>query len=315
MPFLGGYSTEATTQCAVTSPREGKVVQIHFQKAMMIGLLGCGLALGLEPYANATPLPGLTNLNFLSYTGSAPKNSFSSVDPVGWTGGTGLIFIAAPGTDSTSPTTACGTTYLSTYGCPSTLSIPGGYNEVEADGNPEYESGFNFALTGLTAGQTYTLSFYQAGSQQQGFANGLNTTQQWIVSLGTSGMTFCNGCGAADSYYGGHDSTYSNPDPNASVVATPLMTTPPGGLTDWQYVSMNLTADASTNLLSFLAWGDNGNTVNLPPMVFLAGVNSPSGLNNVPEPSSLPILATGLGILGIVLWQRRRRGRKSNPVA
>ncbi len=73
-------------------------MQIHFQKAMMIGLLGCGLALGFGPYANATPLPGLTNLNFLSYTGSAPKNSFSSVDPVGWTGGTGQIFIVAPGT-------------------------------------------------------------------------------------------------------------------------------------------------------------------------------------------------------------------------
>ena len=272
----------------------------------VILILACGAQ------ADVIPLPGLVNLNFLSYSGASPKNSFTSVNPTGWTGGSGLIFIDQPG-NSSNPNSACGGVYLTTSGCPSTLAIPGGYNYVEADGNPSFESGFNYLVTGLTAGQTYSLSFYQAASQQRGFANGLNTTEQWIVSLGTSGMTYCDGCGAADSYYGGHDSTYSNPDPNASVVATPLMTTPPGGLTDWQYVSINLTADASDNLLSFLAWGDNGNTVNLPPMVFLAGVNSRSGLN-VPEPSSLPLLGTGLGLLGIALWQRRRRERKSNPV-
>jgi len=251
-----------------------------------------------------TPLPGLTNLNFLTYTGSAPKNSFTSVNPTGWTGGSGLIFIDGPGTSAADPTTACGPTYLSTYGCPSALAITGGYNLVEADGNPSFESGFNYHLSGLTVGQTYTLSFYQAGSQQRGFANGLNTTEQWIVSLGTSGMSFCNGCGAADAYYGGHDSTYSNADPTASVVATPLMTTPSGGMTDWNFVSVSLTADATSDLLSFLAWGDNGNTVNLPPMVFLTGVNSAAGLAT-PEPGSVILFATVA--LGVGMAFRRRR--------
>lgn len=112
------------------------------------------LALSLVGYAtnaNAAnpPLPGLTNLNFLSYTGSAPKNSFSSVNPTGWTGGGGLIFIATPG-NALNANSACGSTYLTTYGCPSTLAIPGGYNEVEADANPTFESGFNYKITGLT---------------------------------------------------------------------------------------------------------------------------------------------------------------------
>jgi hypothetical protein len=263
-----------------------------------VGLSVIALSLGLSQPAHAVPLPGLTNLNFLSYTGSAPKNTFTAVNPTGWTGGSGLIFIDAPGTSAADPTTACGPTYLSTYGCPSTLAISGGYNLVEADGNPEFESGFHYAISGLTAGETYTLSFYQAASQQRGFTG--DTTEQWIVSLGTSGLDVCAGC------LGGGNSYYSNADATASIVATSLMNTPSGGMTDWNYVSIDLTADASDQLLSFLAWGNNGNTANLPPMVFLAGVNSRPGLN-VPEPGTLSLLAVAaLGIGGLM----RRRARR-----
>jgi hypothetical protein len=273
-----------------------------------VGLAGCGVALslGLASSAHANPaLPNLENLNFLDYTGAAPKNYFSNVDPVGWTGGTNLIFIVAPGTDPSSPVTACGTTYLSTYGCPSTLAIPGGYNFVEADGNPDFEEGFNYLVTGLTPGQTYTLSFYQAASQQRGFTGA--TTEQWIVSLGTSGLTTCIDCGPYNATFNSFESTYSNADPSASVVATPLMSTPSGGMTDWNYVSVNLTADSTSDLLSFLAWGDDGTTNNLPPMVFLTGVNSPAGLNNVPEPAALTVFAAGLLGFGGTMWRRRRR--------
>ena len=247
--------------------------------------------------AQAFPvLPNLSNLNFLQYTGSAPKNTFNDVDPGGWTGGNGLIFIDAPGTSASDPTTACGPTYLSTYGCPSALAIPGGYNLVEADGNPAFESGFYYGVTGLTAGQTYTLSFYQAASQQRSLTGA--TTNQWIVSLGTAALTDCAGC------LGGGNSSYSTADPTASIVATPLMTVPSQGMVDWNYVSVDLTADASTQFLSFLAWGNNGNTANLPPMIFLAGVNSPAGLNTVPEPATSALI--GLGLLGLGVSRLRR---------
>jgi hypothetical protein len=263
-----------------------------------------GLAVGLAGPVQAVPLPGLTNLNFLSYSGVAPKNSFTAVNPDGWTGGTGLMYIVAPGTSTSSPVTACGTTYLSTWGCPSTLAIPGGYNYVEADGNPAFGSQFNYAITGLNVGETYTLSFYQAASQQGPNSGAFygDTTEQWIVSLGTSGLVACPNC------LGYPNSSYSNADPNASIVATPLMNTPSMGLTDWNYVSVDLTADAANQVLSFLAWGDNGSTANLPPMVFLAGVNSQPGLT-VPEPATLALL--GIGFLGFAASRMRRPAKRT----
>lgn len=269
-------------------------------KSIVFGLLTAGL---VSVSAQAVPLPNLTNLNFLNYSGASPKNSFSAVNPTGWTGGSGLIFIDQPG-NSSNPNSACGSIYLQTYGCPSTLAIPGGYNYVEADGNPEFESGFNYLVTGLTKGQTYTLSFYQAASQQTGFGNGNPTTERWIVSLGTQGLQLAC-CGPVDPLYGPTEYYYNN-DATASVVATNLMTTPNAGLTDWQYVSIELTADSDTDLLSFLAWADNGSTVNVPPIVFLAGVNSAAGLNGaVPEPATLSLF--GAGIAGVLLRRRSKR--------
>ncbi len=121
--------------------------------------------------------------------------------------------------------------------------------------NRRSKAGSTTRLQGLTAGTTYTLSFYQAASQQTGFGNGLNTTEQWIVSLGTGGFTTCNGCGSYNSYYGSNESTYSNTDPGASIVATTKMTTPSGGLTNWNYVTINLTADAATQYPKLLGLG------------------------------------------------------------
>lgn len=271
----------------------------QFGTSASIGLAVLAMSLGVSHAARADYLPGLTNLNFVDYTGSAPKGAFTDVKPVGWTGGSGLIFI-----DGTSPgQSSAGPVYLQTYYNP-TPDLPGNY--VEADGNPHFASGFNYSVSGLTVGKTYSLVFYQGGSQQTGFANGLHTTEQWIVSLGTAGLTACEGCGAADSYYGGNDSTYSSTDANASIVATQLMTTPSGGVTPWQEVTLSLTANATTDLLSFLAWGDNGSTVNLPPIVFLTGVDTP---NELPEPATLSLLAVGgLGLAAVV---RSRRGKRS----
>ena len=252
----------------------------------------------------ATPLPGLTNQDFTQYTGAAPKNCFSCVNPVGWTGGTGLIYIDAPGTATS---TSGGIGVYGPFSDP-----PTGGNFVEADGNPQFESGFNYSVHGLTVGQTYTLSFYQAAGQQQGFASPLPTTQQWIVALGTAGLTVSTSGGPVDPIYGPTGS-YFDTDPNADIVASQLMTTPSGGVTPWQFVSVSLKADATDELLSFLAWGDNGSTVNLPPMVFLSGVDTPDVLHNVPEPGSVALVS--LAMLGLGAAVRRVKRTKSGSAA
>jgi hypothetical protein len=255
--------------------------------------LGAGQALAFDP------LPNLVNLDFSQYNGSTPKGYFTNVNPVGWVGGGGLIFI-----DSTTDfaQSAAGPVYLTTYGNPSG-SVTGNY--VEADGNPDYEGSFSYEVTGLTVGKTYTLSFYQGASQQTTFASGIPTTNQWIVSLGTTGLSV-GGSGPVDPIYG-PTATYFSSDPNASIEASPLMTVPSAGVVGWNYVSVNLTADSTSDLLSFLAWGDKGSTINLPPIAFLSGVNSPPGLGATPEPATWAMMGIGFVGLAGAAWRRRNK--------
>ncbi len=274
-------------------------------KPTAIGLTAIGLILGLACSAKADVVLPVTNLQFNMLTNplTQQKDFFNTVMPIGWSVGTAgaggsLTYVGQQGSEGY---TGTGGNIYPVYTNPGfSVTVPAGTNFFQADGNPQYENTIYQTITGLTAGTTYSLQFQQAAGQQQGFTG--PTTEQWLVFLGTGGI--------------GVDCS-SNPcvpvvpTGNLEDMST-LMSTPSEMNVDWNSVTLEFTPTAAdltngTAILTFLAWGDNGSTTNLPPTVFLEGVNTPP--TNVPEPASLSLL--GFGLLGAGGMLRRRMQRNA----
>jgi hypothetical protein len=201
-------------------------------------------------------------------TGSKEYFSTNNVSNVsGWSGGTGLTFLDSRGS-------ADNGTYLSVYG-PFPHSSPDHGNFIEADAAPSYRGVIYQNIGGLTVGHVYAVSFYQAAGQQTGFTG--PTTEQWIVGFGAT---------LAAS--------------QANTQASSLFSLPQGGVGAWQAQTMNFTATAVSEVLSFLA---NGTPDGEPPIAFLDGVT----VNPVPEPGALALM--GVGLLGVSLARLRRRAK------
>jgi len=182
---------------------------------------------------------------------------------------TGYTFIFAPGTaDTTGAPGSIGTDYLwgPGNGSPNGLTTsPDGGNFVAADGG--YDPGpISQTLNGLTIGNPYTVGFWWAGAQSRPGTG--PTTEQWQVSFGSQTQD------------------------------TPIVSNASEGFTGWTYESMNFTASATSDVLSFLA---AGTPTGEPPFSLLDGVTV-----NVPEPSCTLLLA-GVGVVGAGLSKLRRR--------
>ena len=221
-------------------------------KSLALGLAALG---AMTAAAHAGNL--VTNGGFEQTVNSGKQGFFGDV--TGWSGGGGLTFLDTPGT-------ADDGSYLSVYG-PFPTTSPALGNFVEADGDPSYSSAIYQTISGLTAGQTYDVSFWQAAGQQVGFTG--PTTERWSVLLGSQ------------------------------TQLSTLFSLPQAGVGPWELQNMTFTASSTSEVLSFLAVGTpNG----APPISFLDGVT----LNAAPEPATWAMMILGLGGLGGIARSRRR---------
>jgi hypothetical protein len=274
----------------------------------MFGLSAVALALtAFGAQADVLPVQNLT-FNQLTHPfdpANSQKDFFNSVQPLDWSVGTDgangtLTYVGQQGSEGFQG--GSGNVYPVYTNPGFSVTVPAGTNFFQADGNPEYENTIFQTISGLTAGTTYTLQFQQAAGQQVSFMG--DTTEQWKVFLGVGGIGVnctsnpCTVTGTADNIE--NDST--------------LMNTPSQQNIDWNSVTMSFTPTAAelnngSAVLTFLAWGDGGSTTNLPPTVFLEGVNTPP--TNVPEPSTWAMMIMGFVGLGYV----GRRQLKKRAVA
>jgi hypothetical protein len=141
---------------------------------------------------------------------------------------------------------------------------PDGGNAYTADGG--YEIGIlGQMVNGLSAGQTYQLSFYQASMEQSGYPGGF--TGDWKVGFGNQVQTSQQMVNASTSY------------------------------TDWTKQTMDFTATSASQALLFMASANNS----YPPFLLLDGVS----LTAVPEPASLALVGLGVAGLLVLRRRRQ----------
>lgn len=181
-------------------------------KFAIAGFLGLLLSASAGS-AGATNL--VTNGSFTNFTpppdgSSAFYSTLNNTDAPGWQTTSGYSFVvnASQATGGFNGPDGA----VSLYG-PITASPDGG-NFLAADG--AYETGYTYTtVSGLSVGQRYTVSFYQAAGQQTGYSG--STTDLWTVGLG---------------------STYAN----STFVNSTLMSLPSQSFSGWQLQSVSFTA-------------------------------------------------------------------------
>jgi hypothetical protein len=191
--------------------------------------------------------------NHDQYTGYIPKGQTADQS---WSGLTGS---AGPG-----------------YGVANGLvGPPSGNAQMVIDGTEGFgpTGGFGYieqSVAGLVSGDTYTLSYWFAGSQE--FGAGGATTQSFVVHLG--------------------DQTFTSPTLDVA----------PNGFAPWQEVSATFTWDGVGNALQFMSVGSGEPAFTLLADVSLTGGGGPA----TPEASTWVMIIAGFAGMGFLARTRRK---------
>ena len=226
-------------------------------------------AIALLALASTAQADLITNGGFEQWQYGSSSALLNNSDMTGWGTNSGWTFVVPPGKagagfagldygyEGIGPNfqlwTATGAGNTGNGGPDVITQSPDGGNFVASDGN--YQTGNIYQyVSGLVAGNSYTLSFY-AGLAQEYLDSGANTAD-WQVTLG----------GGAAQY-----ASFSDPS---------------HGFSGWKQETMTFTATSATELLSFLAQGGPASD---PPFLLLDGVHlNPASPNPPPPPGPTP---------------------------
>lgn len=244
-------------------------MRILTRKVLSASLALIGLSVGSAGIASAN-LVSNGGFESTGYSDSTVFSGTNTTAATGWTSTGTYVLLCYP--------TSCDNTSLPNLGgfalagpanghANALGPSPNGGNYMGFDADSNFSGSFSQTINGLTPGAKYTLSFYMAGAQEVN--GGGPTTESLQVTLGT------------DSY------------------TTPTISTPSQGFSPWTLYTTTLTANNTTDVLSFLAVGGPSGE---PPYALLDGVSLNSA---VPEASTwLMIIA---GFAGMGAWARARR--------
>jgi hypothetical protein len=287
---------------STTTQLRGKAVAIGVSAAALLMMATTAQANNLVLNGDFTATTAITATNASNSNGGELGYNLTATDWTTPTNGFNLLFTSGANAVA-GINNSFGAPGFKLYGAPNllaTTAVPGGGSFVGLDGAYQIEP-LEQSISGLTVGDTYSVTFDWAGAQQSGFTGA--TTEQLQVYFGCSLSK-----GACT------DPTIAkDPNPNpagdysftntADTQSTGVLTNPQGGFTGWYSETMNFKATNSTEILAFLAVGT---PTGEPPISLLTDVS----LNvATPEPATLPLFLTGLmgglGVLRSRKWLKR----------
>lgn len=204
--------------------------------------------------------------------------NWSNATTAGYTG-YGYNFLVKSGTADTTGFTSLGGNVERLYGPNAGTSAanyaangftgvsPTGGNFLLSDADTGFHGAISQAITGLVAGNTYTLTFDWAAASWAPF-NGV-TTEHWDVSLG--GVT----------------------------KSTETVELAPKGFSGWKTASIDFVAGGANQTLSFLA---QGTPIGQPPTLLLDNVSLTAA---VPEPGTWMTMLLGFAVVGGAVRRRK----------